>query len=171
MELLILCIKIFLTRVLDVSLGTVRTIVTIKGKAFLAATIGFIEVLIWFLIVREALSGDSNSIFVALAYAGGYATGTLIGSFLSEIFIKGNLGIQVVLSSRNDQVIKDLRSNGYGVTVINGSGKDEEKYLLILQIEKHTLKQTIKDIKNLDQDAFIVVQETKLVQNGFFKKS
>ena len=87
MELLFLCLKIFFIRICDVSLGTVRMIVTVKGKTLLASLIGFIEVLIWFLVVKEALNTDSTSIFVALSYAGGYATGTLVGGTLSKKFI------------------------------------------------------------------------------------
>ena len=68
MELFILCIKIFFVRILDVSLGTLRTMITVKGKMFYASLIGFVEILIWFLIVREALNTDNTSIFVALSY-------------------------------------------------------------------------------------------------------
>ena len=84
MEILILCIKIFCVRIVDVSMGTFRTIVTVKGQKLLASMIGFVEVFIWFVIVKEALSTDSTSIFIAFAYAGGYATGTYLGSLLSE---------------------------------------------------------------------------------------
>ena len=89
--MLILCLEIFLVRIIDVSLGTIRTIFSVKGKSLVASLIGFIEVTIWFLIVREALNTDSNSIWVTLSYAGGFATGTYIGGMLSKKFINGNL--------------------------------------------------------------------------------
>ena len=66
MGLLLLCVKIFFIRILDVSLGTVRTIVTIKGKTALASIIGFVEVFVWFVIVKEALNTPETSIFVAI---------------------------------------------------------------------------------------------------------
>ena len=68
MEILMLCIKIFCVRIVDVSMGTFRTIVTVKGQKLLASMIGFVEVFIWFVIVKEALSTDSTSIFIAFAY-------------------------------------------------------------------------------------------------------
>ena len=86
MELLLLCIKIFCVRIMDVSLGTMRMIVTVKGKAIIASLIGFVEVFIWFVIVKEALNTDSTSLWVAASYAGGYATGTFVGSMLSKTF-------------------------------------------------------------------------------------
>ena len=42
MSLIFLCLKIFFVRIIDVSLGTFRTIITVKGKAFYASIIGFI---------------------------------------------------------------------------------------------------------------------------------
>ena len=76
MELFILCVKIFFVRILDVSLGTVRMIITVKGNKLVASLIGFFEILVWFLIVKEALNTTETSIFIALSYSLGYATGT-----------------------------------------------------------------------------------------------
>ena len=68
MELLILCFKIFFVRIIEVSLGTFRTMETVKGKTKEATIIGFFELLVWFLIVKEALNTTSNSIFIAISY-------------------------------------------------------------------------------------------------------
>ena len=171
MGLLFLCVKIFFIRILDVSLGTVRTIVTIKGKTALASIIGFVEVFVWFVIVKEALNTPETSIFVAIAYAGGYAAGTAIGSVISDKFIEGNLTIQTILSNNNDDTVNSIRKAGYAVSVIDVKGRDEgqPKYLLFMEINKKRLSHLKKVIKELDDKAFIVVNETKMVHNGYFK--
>lgn len=171
MELLFLCIKIFLVRILDVSLGTMRTIVTIKGKALIASLIGFFEVLVWFLVVREALNTDIDSIWVAVSYASGFATGTYIGSFLSNKFIKGTFGVQVILSDSNNKIVDIIRKEGYAVSVIDVKGQvqDKDKYMLFIEIDKRRFNHLRDLIKKLDEKAFIVVNETKMVQNGYFK--
>ncbi len=170
--ILVLCIKIFFVRVMDVSLGTVRSIVVIKGKSLLAALIGFIEVFIWFVIVKEALNTDETSIFVALFYAGGYATGTFIGSILSKKLIKGNLAVQVITSNKDDIMVEKLRNMGYAVSVLDVKGKDKDKpkYMLFIEIDKKNLNHLKENIKSLDEKAFIVVNETKFVQDGYFGK-
>ena len=86
-----LCVKIFFVRILDVSLGTLRTIITVKGKILVASLIGFIEMFVWFSVVNEALNTDEKSIWIAIAYSLGFATGTYIGGILSKKFITGNL--------------------------------------------------------------------------------
>lgn len=170
MELFILCIKVFFGRIFDVSLGTIRTIMTVKGKKIYATTIGFFEVFIWFIIVREALNTNVSSLWIAFSYALGYATGTFIGSTIAENFIKGTLSIQVITSSKNDKLVNELRNIGYAVSVINAKGKDnKEKYMLYMEINKKNLSEIKDFIKNIDENAFIVVSETKLVQNGFIK--
>jgi uncharacterized protein YebE (UPF0316 family) len=146
-------------------------IYVIKGEKLISAAIGFVEVLIWFLIVREALNTELTSLWIAISYAGGYATGTLIGGFLSDRLISGNLTVQVILSNRDNQIITDIRKAGYAATVIDVKGQDEEqpKYMLLMEINKRRVNDLKKLIKSLDEKAFIVVSETKNVQNGYFK--
>ena len=96
MDILFLCIKIFLVRIIDVTLGTLRTIITVKDKVFLASVIGFFEVLVWFLIAKEALDTEIDSIFIGIFYALGFATGTYIGGKISRKVIKGNFLVQVI---------------------------------------------------------------------------
>ena len=167
MNILILCIKIFFVRILDVSLGTFRTIITIKGKALYASLIGFIEVFVWFLIVREALS-DVSSIWIAISYSLGFATGTYIGAILSNHFIEGTLSIQIITTKYN--LVNIIRENGYGVTVLKVSGKDEiEKYMLLIEIKNKSLNHLRSITSSYDKDSFLIVTETKYVQNGFIK--
>lgn len=171
MNLFFLCIKIFLARIVDVSLGTFRTIITVKGHALYASLIGFIEMLVWFLIVKEALNTLETGIWIALAYALGFSAGTYIGSILSNKFIKGKLTVQVITGSHNDKLIDKLRENGYGVSVmdIDGKNKDEDKYMLFIEIDNYKLEELQKMIRQNDKKAFLVVNETKYVQNGYFK--
>lgn len=170
MELFLLCLKVFFVRIIDVSMGTCRTIVSVKGKRVLASLIGFVEVFVWFVVVKEALNTDETSILIALSYAAGFAIGTYIGGWLSATFIKGNFGVQVITSSKNDAMIDCLRSNGYAVSVINVEGQDKtnERYMLFLEIDKKRFKSLKKLIKTLDEKAFIVVNETREVENGYF---
>ena len=171
MELFLLCLKIFIVRIIDVSLGTVRTLITVKGKNFLAAMVGFIEVFVWFLVVREAINTDSNSIFIVIAYSGGFATGTFLGGILSDKLIKGNLSVQVITSNKDKKMIDTIRKEGYAVSIMNIKGLDEEKdkYMLFIEINKTRLGHLKEIIKKLDDKAFIVVNETKYVQNGYIK--
>lgn len=169
MEIVILCIKIFFVRIIDVSLGTFRVINVVKGKKVFASFVGFIEVLIWFLIVKEALNTDINSIWIAISYSLGFAMGTFIGGLLSDKFIRGTLSLQIVLSENDEKVIDEIRKNGYAVSVMNIKGQEKERFMLLMEIDKEHLNHLTTLIKQLDPKAFIIVNETKMVQNGFIK--
>ena len=166
--LILLCLKIFFARLIDVSLGTIRTIFTIKGKEFTAALIGFVEITVWFLIVKEALNTATNGFFIALSYALGFAVGTYIGGKISKRFIKSNLEVQVILSSKNDSIISKLHDAGFGVTKVEVSGKNNNSYMLYINIKNDNLSRLRELIMKLDKNAFFVVNETQYVKNGYF---
>ena len=168
MATFLLCIKIFGARLIDVSLGTFRTINTVKGRDLIASLIGIIEITVWFLVVKEALNTTNNSVWIVISYALGFAVGTYIGGKISKVFIKSNLEVQVILSSKDDNIISEIRKNGYGVTAIEVKGNNDIKYMLYIQIRDNTLEKLKKLVRKLDNKAFIVVNETKYVENGYF---
>lgn len=170
MPLLLLCTKIFIARIVDVSLATFVTLLTVKGKRLVATIIGFIDVIIWFLVVKEALNTEINSIWIALSYAGGYAAGTFIGTTLSQTLIKGKISVQVVLDYVAKNEIEKIRNAGYAVSEVQCTGKDNaRKIMLFIEVDKKQLNHLKKIIRKIDKTAFIIVNETKYVENGFFK--
>lgn len=165
----ILCLKIFFVRILDVSLGTIRTMFVVKGKKLISSMIGFFEILVWFLVVKEALQTESNSIFIAISYSLGFATGNYIGALLSDKLITGNVSVQVF--TNNNNLEKILREHGYGVSSVVYTGYEEgsHKHMLFINVDKKKEKALRELIKKNDKEAFIIVNETKYVENGYFK--
>lgn len=170
MNILFLCIKIFIVRIIDVTLGTLRTIITVKDKIFLASVIGFFEVLVWFLIAKEALDTDIDSIFIGVFYALGFATGTYIGGKISRKVIKGNFSVQVITNKASEEWLKDLRNNGFAVSVMDLRERDDanNKYMFFMEINSSDFDKLHRIIKKHDKKAFIVVNESKTVVNGYF---
>lgn len=167
--MLFLCIKIFFVRILDVSLGTVRTIMTVKNKNLIASIIGFVEITVWFLVVKEALNTDQNSFFIVLSYALGFSTGTYIGGLISNRYIKGYMSVQVI-SDKYDKLVSVLRENGFGVSTIDIKGMDNDKVMLLIQINSSSLDKLKTIVNKYDSKAFVIINETKYVQNGFIKR-
>ena len=165
----ILCLKIFFVRILDVSLGTIRTMFVVRGKKLISSMIGFFEILVWFLVVKEALQTESNSIFIAISYSLGFATGNYIGALLSDKLITGNVSVQVF--TNNNNLEKILREHGYGVSSVVYTGYEEEahKHMLFINVDKKKEKALRELIKKNDKEAFIIVNETKYVENCYFK--
>ena len=169
--MLLTCIEIFMARIVDVSLGTLRTVFFVKGKTIEPFIIAFFEVLIWYAVAREAIQTSGNAYLIAISYAGGYATGTFIGTKLSNKFVKGVVGVQIIVKEPSDKLVNILRKKDYSVSVIelknNYDGKNKD--MLYIQVNNKSINDLTNIIKKYDKDAFIVVNETKLVQNGFVK--
>lgn len=169
MNVFFLCIEIFIARLIDVSLGTLRTVIVVKGKNLLGSILGFIEVAIWFLVVQQALTNTNNNLFVVFSYSLGFAVGTYLGGFLSKKFIKTKLEVQVITNVNIDNLIKEIRKNGYAVSILKLESEDEnKKYMLFMEVESDKFNFLRKIIKLFDPKAFIVVNETIFVQNGYF---
>lgn len=165
MTTLLLCLKIFFARILDVSISTVRTVYVLKGKTLIVACLAFLEITIWFLVAREALNVENMSLWIVLSYSGGYTTGTIVGTFITKKFVSGNLGLSVISSSIKHDDLNIIKEAGFGVSSID---MNEGKIMLILQITKKRLEECKSLIYSLDKNAFISVNETKFVYNGFF---
>ena len=169
MSLALVCLKIFFGRIADVSIGTIRTIISVKGRTFMAAFLAFFEVLIWYYIAREAINTPTTSILVPISYALGYATGTYIGTTLSKTIIRGNTSVQVVTTKATLENIRKIRDNGFAVTAIDiyDSYDGQKKKLLLIEIKNHSKNKLIKLINSIDNKAFITYRETTGVANGF----
>ena len=166
MAIFLICIKIFFARIVDVCLGAFRTVNLVKGHRFAAATIAFVEALIWYLVVREVLTPTYESIFIPISYAGGFSIGTYFGTLLSSAFIKGYLTINVISEKITEEDVKLIKNEGFGVSILNTT---DNKLLLIIEIKNKRLDHLRKLIKEMDADAFMIINETKYVNNGFIK--
>lgn len=166
-----ICLGIFLARVLDVTLGTLRTIYSVKGKQLLAAIIAFFEVLVWFMVAKEALNTGINSIFIPLSYSLGYATGTLLGTYVANHYVGGLECVQIITKKNNTQLIQKIRENGYGLSIVTlkKDYDDIDRELLIVGLNKKSLNKLIDIVKKEDSNAFFMINETKVVQNGILK--
>lgn len=170
MPLFLLCLMIFACRIVDVSLATIRTVFTVKGKTLFATLVGFVEVLIWFLVVRQALNTSESGILVALSYAGGFAAGTYIGGIISRLIIVSKVQLQVITSNKNDKLIDEIRDNGFGLTILDVSSNKhtQEKYMIFIETNSKQIKKLKQIILTLDPKAFITVHESTQVFNGYF---
>lgn len=169
----ILCLIVCLGRIVDVALGTTRTVFTVKGKATVATIIGFIEAMLWFLIVREALSYQAQGMetyLIAIAYALGFSLGTFCGGFVTSKLIKTKINVQIITSGENEVLINDLSEAGFGVTILvaTGATKKEKRHMLLIETDNKKLKTLRTIVDKNDENAFVTVSDTKLTQNGYF---
>lgn len=158
---------VFLARVVDVSLGTIRIIFTSRGKKHLAPLLGFVEVFIWVSVIAEITKGAHN-IAAYLAYAGGFATGNYIGMWIEERLAIGNLVIRAILPENKTSLVEELRGAGYGVTSVNAQGAKGPVKLVYTIVSRKDLPNVIETIHNTYPKTFFTVEELRSVEQGVF---
>ncbi len=164
MKTMIMCVEVFLARMIDVSIGSVRTILLVKGKNIISMILAFIEILIWYFVAREILTSRDTSLYLVFSYAGGYAFGTYVGGLINKYFVRGNLTAFVVTSIKNKSMVDKLKKVKYGVSVLS---YEDGKMVLLIELAKKNLNKLKSTIKEIDDSAFLVVNESMHVENGF----
>lgn len=79
---------IFIARMADVALMTIRMLMIVRGKRIQAAVIGFFEVTIYILALGQVVQNIDNT-YSILAYALGFSSGNYLGSYLEEKMAMG----------------------------------------------------------------------------------
>lgn len=168
MDIILQALFIFLARVTDVSIGTIRTILLVKGQRKIAAVMGFFEVMIY-LIVLGKVVGNIDKPVLILAYCFGYATGNLIGSKIEERLSIGRLIAQIIVKESSDELVQKLRDAGFGVTIFDGEGKDGKSYMLNIILERKQLELLHKITDGCADGAFITTMDVRASMGGYFQ--
>jgi uncharacterized protein YebE (UPF0316 family) len=156
---------IFFARVTDVSLGTFRTLVVFRGHKFLAAIIGFFEIMIWLVAASQVLT-NLNQWYLALAYAGGFGVGNYVGMWIESRFAIGNELIRCISFNR-DVLAEKVREAGFNVVSIDGDmGNDKAVEVLFIIEKRRNVPMLIQLIKALDNTAVYSVSDVKSVYDG-----
>jgi len=157
----LLCVAVFLARVVDVSLGTLRTIFVIRGFRCRAAITGFIEILIW-LAAASAVLRDLSAWYVAVAYAGGFATGNYVGIWVESKLAIGMELVRAISTSPDVQLARRLREAQFSVTELAGldDGGAPVEVLFVVE-ERRRLPKLLQLLDRVDPDAIYTVSDVK----------
>jgi len=158
---------IFLSRVIDVSMGTVRVIFVSRGMKYLAPLVGFLEVLVWLLAVGQVMRNLTNPVCY-LAYAGGFAMGNYIGICIAERLSLGLVLIRVITKKDATGLVEFFRSADYGVTCIDAHGKSGQVKIVFTILPRKELARAVAIIKRFNPQAFYSIEEVNSVQSGVF---
>jgi len=160
MNVLIYC-AIFIFKIIEDALATLRLIVVSNGKKKLGAILQFVVTLIWIILTGTVLMGLQKDIFKAIAFALGALFGSYLGSVLEEKIALGTNAFMVEISYDNSlKLIQRLENEKFQVSKIK-SDNDGKIILMITGARKKTGK-IVKIIKDVDNKAFILSEKVKI---------
>jgi uncharacterized protein YebE (UPF0316 family) len=158
---------IFIARVADVSIGTVRVVFVARGLKYIAPIVGFFEILIWLLAMSQIMKNLSNPACY-IAYAGGFAMGNFVGIWIAEKLSLGLVLIRVITKKDASELVKHLKSADYGVTSVDGHGTAGEVKLVFTIVPRQEVQSIVGLIKRFNPKAFYSIEEVSFVESGIF---
>ncbi len=164
---LIIPALIFVARVLDVSLGTVRVIFISKGLKYLAPLVGFFEILIWLVAIGQIMKNLANPACY-IAYAGGFAIGNFVGICIAEKLSIGVVILRVVTKKDAGELIKSLSKSEYGATSLEGKGIEGKVNVIFTVVPRREVPCVVELIKKFNPGAFYSIEEVGFVEKGIF---
>ena len=157
MNIFIAALSIFLLRLLDQTLGTLRLLYVNKGRPGLGALLGFAESAIWVVAISRVIHP-----LLIFGYALGFAAGTIVGSYIESSIAIGDVVVRI-FTSKNEKSRKlsdELRVAGFGVTVINGKGMDGEVVISWCVTPRKKLRKVISIVESICPEAYVTTEPT-----------
>ncbi len=162
---LVLPFLIFLARISDVTIGTVRIVMVAKGQKGIAPLLGFFEVLIWLVAISKIIENLDNWVCY-IAYGAGFAFGNYIGMIIEEKLAYGIVQLQIITRRDAQDLIEKLRAMGYGITHQDAHGAKEEVSVIFTIIKRTEINRVIKIIKAYNPKSFYSIADVRFVNNG-----
>jgi len=163
----LLPLLIFIARVADVSLGTVRVIFIARGLKYLAPIVGFFEILIWLLAIGQIMQNLSSPLCY-IAYASGFAMGNYVGIWIAEKLSLGVVLIRVITNKDALELLEYLRSADYGVTSVDAHGSEGKVQVVFTIVPRREVAGVVNLIKQFNPKAFYTIEEVGFVEEGIF---
>jgi len=163
----VLPILIFLSRIADVSIGTVRLILVSRRLKYLAPLAGFFEVLIWILAIGQIMQHLTNPLCY-IAYAGGFATGNFVGILMAEKLSLGMVLIRIITPQQADSLVECLCGRHYGITRLDGQGANGPVEVVFTIVPRREAAAVVELVKKFNPQAFYSVEEVDSVARGVF---
>ena len=152
------------SRIIDVSMGTLRVSFIARGRKWLAALCGFTEIFIWIAVVSRVITGAQH-IHTYIAYALGFTCGTLVGMFIEEHLAVGWALVRVITHHPVDTFMSELSNSGFGVTRQDAHGARGPVHVLVILMPRRNLNKFRGMLREFDPVAFYTIEDVRYARD------
>jgi uncharacterized protein YebE (UPF0316 family) len=166
LDMLLFAALIFVLRVLNYSVSTVRTVAIARQQIWLSSLLAFVEAFLFAVVIANVVR-DLNNIINLLAYCLGAAAGGYAGMALESRFITSYRVLNIIAHERGQELAWTLRDQGYGVTLIEGQGRDGIVNMLRCVVVNRDVPNVKRITNEIEPEAFIAVEEARAIERGW----
>ena len=160
-------ILIFLLRVSNNVIGTVRLILVSRGRRAWSFAFASLESLLFAYTAGHVIT-DLENIPKLAAYVFGFAVGGFVGMQVENRFVKAYDSVTVIASRLTaHEMALALRNKGHGVTEIMGEGAHGEVEELRIIAHRRDLPEVMRIIHEIKDDAFVTVERSEFIRGGW----
>jgi uncharacterized protein YebE (UPF0316 family) len=159
--LVVLPIFIFLARIADVSINTIRIIYVLGGRRMTSTILGFIESLIWLLAIRQIFEHLDNWASY-IAYPAGFASGIFVGMILEERIAYGKVIVRIITREKIAELSAYLIKKEFRFTALNATGPEGDESVVFTVLEREKLDELLHHLKEILPTAFYTVEKVNL---------
>lgn len=163
MNIWLLGFLIFFARIIDVSVGTLRTISIVQGRTKIAFFLAFIETSVWLIVLSQVLPKVMHTPLLGVFYAFGFASGNVVGILVEKRLAMGYTNFRVITTKFAKEITNSLREKGFAVTNFEGEGKDGKVTEIYVVSDRKNLPALIKVVKEIEPDAFYIAEQAGIV--------
>ncbi len=167
MSIVLEALLIFGLRVLGIAVSTLSTLMTVQGRKVYAVAAGFISSLVYVIAIGKVVS-NLNNVWNIIAYAGGFAGGTLVGMVLEQRLALGYAEVRFISIEDGHDLAGTLREAGFGVTELEGHGREKTVEVVSVLVPRREVKNVLKIGQQVDDDAIVTVTDSRTVQRGYW---
>lgn len=157
---LVLPLLIFLARIADVSINTVRIIFVMNGHKLISTLLGFFESLIWLVAIGQIFQHLNNWVSY-LAYPGGFAMGILVGMLIEERLALGKVVVRAITSENLDELLKYMLEKNIRYSIISGESATNKENILFTVVRRDQLNDLINEFNRTLPQAFYTIESVK----------
>jgi len=171
MHLASAALLVFFLRILDVPVGTLRVMYMVRGDRAKAVPLAFVESFVWLVAISRVMK-NIDSPFSMVAFAAGFAAGTLVGMTLERWIASGHILVRIISDKADHgELLGAIRGAGFGVTVVHGQGRAGEQAILFVVALRRRGRELLDLIRRLDDDAFVTVDPVSRAIGGYLPAS
>lgn len=157
---------VFAARVLDVSLGTMRTISIVQGRTLLAFLLGFVEIGIWLGVISTVIAHVRENPVIAVFYALGFATGNVAGIMIERRIAMGSIVIKLIARESAAELARHIRKMGFPVTEFEGRGMTGTVTELYIVCPRREFRPILQRVRLIDPEVFFVTEPVGTLGSG-----
>ena len=166
---ILVCLLVCAAKIVEITIQSLKTCMMVKGQRLKAAGLGFVECIIWGLVISTLIGSLGDDLLLLIFYCIGYATGLFLGSTIENKIALGTSNLELIASDEStERITAYLKENDRGYTVFEGHGSKEKMNMIFVVLPRKETPKVLREIrKSCDNKVFVAVSEVSKYAGGY----